>query len=65
MDVKAVYGGAKRMDHTAPAAQERNSNFQQGALGMQVRGESPAFLLPGKMCPERSEMTSLLYFFFF
>lgn len=48
-----------------PAAQERNSNFQQGALGMQVRGESPAFLLPGKMCPERSEVTSLLYFFFF
>ena len=29
-----------------PAAEERNSNFHQGALGVQVRGESPASLPP-------------------
>ena len=41
----------RRGGRGVPAAEERNSNFQQGALGMQVRGESPAFLLPGKDMP--------------
>lgn len=51
-----------------PAAEERNSSFHQGALGVQVRGGPPECLLPEKMCLERSEVASLLspiFFFFF